>query len=170
MVGVKKKTSKKSKPKKTKKVERPFLISFLSILLYVLAALGIFVGVIIAAIGFLGESAFNEALKEEQFQNITAQEMVDIDILISILPWLIPIGIFIIILSIIHVFIGVGFWRGRTWSWIVAIVLLSIHIISGIVFLAMAFDSSSLFTTLLEVVILLYLTLDPRVRAHFGQK
>jgi hypothetical protein len=81
--------------------------------------------------------------------------------------WLVAVGIFAIIIGILPVAVGWGFWKGSEWAWTLGVVLYIIGIIYGVVWLVQG-NVSSLVSVIIGGLIVYYL-FRPNVKAWFGK-
>ncbi len=76
-------------------------------------------------------------------------------------------GAFAIIVGLFAVVVGWGMWSGRTWAWLLAVVLYAIGILFG--FTSLAAGSLSSIVGLVIDVFLLWYMFRPHVKAFFGR-
>jgi len=84
-------------------------------------------------------------------------------LLLLIVPFL---GLFTLALGIVSLILAWGLWTLKPWAFWVAVILEAINAIEGLINLLRG-NGSSLFSLIVSVAILLYLFLDPNVRAAF---
>jgi hypothetical protein len=77
------------------------------------------------------------------------------------------IGAVLLIIGILELVYGIGFFGGKSWAWTLAMIGSVLNIIFGIV--SIAFGSfGSVFGLIISILILYYLT-RPHVKAYFGK-
>jgi hypothetical protein len=79
-------------------------------------------------------------------------------------------GAFLLILGILGLVIGIGFFSGKGWAWMLAIVVGVINIVANIVeiVIGLTSPSSGAIGIVIPIIIIYYLT-RPRVKAFFGK-
>lgn len=132
------------------KAERPLGIAILAVLDIIGGILALFGGITLAALsGEVSEKA-------SELSGFTISS----DLLVAV-------GIFAIVMGIIAVAVGWGFWKGSEWAWTLGVVLYIIGIIFGVGSLAQG-SVSSLVSIIIGGLIVYYL-FRLNVKAWFGK-
>lgn len=77
------------------------------------------------------------------------------------------IGAVLLIIGILELVYGIGFFGGKGWAWTLAMIGSVLNIVFGIVSLAFG-STGSIFGLIISIIILYYLT-RPHVKAYFGK-
>ena len=77
------------------------------------------------------------------------------------------IGAILLIIGILELVYGIGFFGGKGWAWTLAMIGSILQIIFGIVSIAFG-STGSVFGLIISIIILYYLT-RPHVKAYFGK-
>jgi zinc ribbon protein len=77
------------------------------------------------------------------------------------------IGTILLIIGILELVYGIGFFGGKGWAWTLAIIGSILNIVFGIVSIALG-SVGSAFGLIISILILYYLT-RPHVKAYFGK-
>ena len=77
------------------------------------------------------------------------------------------VGFIIIIIAVLDLGLAYGLWIGKSWAWIVSLVLAVLRIIGALIILVRG-AFGPVVTLILDLVIVYYLT-RPNVKAFFGE-
>lgn len=135
------------------KAERPLGVAILAVLDILGGILALFVG-----IGFMALSAI-------------IAEMGGAEVLGGLFAFfeafIIVLGLIFLVLGILGIAVGWGFWKGSGWAWILGVVFYVIGIILGVVSLALG-DLTSIVSIIIGALLVYYL-FRPNVKAWFGK-
>lgn len=140
------------------KAERPLGIAILAVLDIIGGILGLFGGISMAALSTIIAEMMEEMGGLPGFEGLFGAA---IEVMFLVL------GITAIIMGIVAVAVGWGFWKGTEWAWILGIALYAIGIILGVVSLA----GGNVFSVISIIIgaLIVYYLFRPNVKAWFGK-
>jgi len=80
----------------------------------------------------------------------------------------IVVGILLVLMGVLGILVGLGFWRGWGWSWTLSVFLYGISFLLSLVNIIFARDLSSVIGLIINGILLYYL-FRPHVKAWFGK-
>ena len=129
-------------------MNRPLGVTLLAILHVVQAVLALFVGVVLVALG---------ALLPRFFIRIPRRLGGVVEV----------IGVIILVVAFLYLVLAYGLWSGKSWAWIVSLILAGLGIIFSLLALLVR-GWLAILALILDAVIIYYL-LQPKVKAFFGE-
>ncbi len=81
--------------------------------------------------------------------------------------FILPLGLILLVLGILAVVVGWGFWKGRGWAWTFGLVLYVIGTVLGVRSLAVG-DVASIVVVVIGALLVYYM-FRPNIKAWFGK-
>ncbi len=140
------------------KAERPLGIAILAVLDIIGGILGLFGGISMAALSTVIAKMMEEMVGLPGFEGLFGAT---IEVMFLVL------GVIAIIMGIIALAVGWGFWKGSEWAWVLGLALYAIGIIFGV--LSLAGGNVFSLVSIIIGVLLVYYLFRPNVKAWFGR-
>src|SRR5919109_3129431 len=147
------------------KPSRPTGVTVLAILCILAAIAGLFSGAILIGVGLVigtyAGSQLTDALATSGYSGLASLGAGTIGAVLTV------IGAIVLILGVLYFAVGVGFLRGKGWSWTLGMIVSIIYIVIDIVQIVSGAYSSA-FGLIIGIIIVYYVT-RPHVKAFFGK-
>ncbi len=153
----------------TAKKDKPLGIKILSILYFCGAVFMLLVGIL-----SLVSSYYLAHHPTEVESAFTADELAQIGSVSTLVPFFILLGIFCILIAVLDLFLGLGFWKGQKWARIATLILSALGIIYALVgiFFSLS-DVYAIFINILSIAIdaiLIWYLMRKNVVLYFTKK
>ena len=145
---------------------RPTGVTILAVLAILGALALLFSGAVLIGLGlFLGtlatSAAISNAIATSGYPGLASLGVGTISAL------LIALGAIVLILGILYLFVGFGFFSGKPWAWTLGIIVSVVDIVLDIVQIVLGGYSSIL--GLVIGLLIIYYLMRPHVKAYFGK-
>ncbi len=147
------------------KPPRPTGVTILAILAILGGIAGLFGGAVLIGLGvLLGTLLASEISNQLTLAGYPGLAGLDVGLISAIV---IGLGVVVLILGILYLAVGIGFFGGKGWAWTLGMIVSVIGIILAIIQIA-AGNVGSIVSLLIGALILYYL-MRPHVKAFFGK-
>ncbi|MSR86239.1 hypothetical protein EXS74_02495 [Candidatus Woesearchaeota archaeon] len=151
------------------KKERPLGIKILTILYSCGSVFMLLVGIMA-----LASSYYLANYPAEVESAFSAEELAQLGSVAALVPFFIMFGIFCILIAVLDIFLGLGFWKGQKWARILTLILSALGIVYGIIGIILSItDSYTIFLNLFSIAIdgvLIWYLMKKNVILYFTQK